>query len=438
MESRKRKKVKIVRPKIYVFSGVLFFFALIALIIPLRPKESATEKRTLEKFPKPTLETIWNGEFFEGVNTWYADTFPFRDWLISENMKLRSVYGIQKKQIYGSMQVAADDLKEDEIKAEPEEEKQDKTIEDGTKQREINQIQETFGSIYLAENTAFSLFGFSQSVTDDYIAAVNTLTGRVDDEVMVYDMVVPISSGVYLDDNLQKELGSSDQREAIQYIYDKLDDKVTTVDVFAALENHNDEYLYFRSDHHWTALGAYYAYCEFMDVQGIKPTPVDSYETMTFDNFLGTMYSYCNQTPALGNNPDTVTAYIPLATNDMQFTDINGTTMDYNIITDVSDWDSASKYNCFIGSDEPIAWIKNPKKSDGSSCLVVKESYGNAFVPFLVDHYEYVYVVDYRFYPNGLVGLINEKEIKNVLFLNNVMATSTDTLVPSLTAIVNY
>ena len=67
----------------------------------------------------------------------------------------------------------------------------------------------------------------------------------------------------------------------------------------------------------------------------------------------------------------------------------------------------------------------------------MKESYGNAFVPFLVDHYEYVYVVDYRFYTKSLTELIAEKEIKNVLFLNNVMATSTDTLVPSLLALVN-
>ena len=93
MRQRRRRKKKYVRQKIYVFAGVLLFFALIALIIPLRPKESAVEKRTLAKFPKPTLETVWNGEFFESMNTWYADTFPFRDWLISRNMKFRSEIG---------------------------------------------------------------------------------------------------------------------------------------------------------------------------------------------------------------------------------------------------------------------------------------------------------------------------------------------------------
>ena len=104
----------------------------------------------------------------------------------------------------------------------------------------------------------------------------------------------------------------------------------------------------------------------------------------------------------------------------------------------MTDWNESSKYNCFIGGDEPLSWIHNPAMSDGSACLVVKESYGNAFVPFLVDHYEYVYVVDYRYYPSGLMGLIKEKGIKEVLFLNNVMAASTASLVSNVTEIVNY
>lgn len=441
MKHRRRSK-KYIKIKIYAFAGTLLFFALLALMIPLRPKESQVEKRKLEKFPAPTLETLWNGEFFEGVNTWYADTFPLRDWLISKNMKVRSAYGMQKTQIYGSTQVLAgvseekkDGGKETDKTAE---EKQEKTLKDGKKQREITQVQEQFGAVYLADDTAFNLFGFDREAADEYVGVLNTLAGKVDKEVKLYDLVVPISSGVYLDEKLQKDLGSGDQKEAIQYIYDKLDDKVTPIDVFATLENHNDEYLYFRSDHHWTALAAYYAYCEFMDVKKMEPTPLDKYETKNFDGFLGTMYSYCNQAAALENNPDTVTAYIPLSTNKMQYLDVNGNTVDYEIIADVTDWNAASKYNCFIGGDEPFSWIHNPSKTDGSSCLVVKESYGNAFVPFLVDHYEYVYVVDYRYYPSGLQDLIKEKEIKDVLFLNNVMAACTASLVSNVSEIVNY
>lgn len=430
---RRRRSRKYVKYKVYAFGGIVAFFALLALIIPLRPSESQVEKRKLEKFPKPSLESIWNGEFFEGINTWYADTFPLRDWLISKNMKIRAAYGLQKTQIYGNSQVAsASDKKDGEKEKETE-----KTLKDGGKQRAIRQIQEQFGSVYLADDTAFSIFSFNQEVVDDYIDALNTLADKVGKDVKIYDMIVPISSGVYLDEDLQKELGGSDQKKAIQYVNDRLDDNVIPVDVFATLENHNDEYLYFRSDHHWTALGAYYAYCEFMEEKKEKPTPVGQYQTEKFDHFLGTMYSYCNQSEALRENPDYVTAYIPLATNEMQYMDQDGNTVDYEVITDVSEWNEASKYNCFIGGDEPLGWIHNPEKHDGSSILVVKESYGNAFVPFLVDHYEYVYVADYRYYPSSLPGLIREKDIQDVLFLNNVMAVSTDTLVPNITEIVN-
>lgn len=453
MEQRKRKKrKKISMLKIYTFVAVLGFLAFIALMIPFRPKESEIEKRTLTKFPKPSLETLWNGEFFEGINTWYADTFPFRETLIAGNMEVRSCYGVQSNQLYGDVQVLAN---EDEEASEKKTEKKKITVQAGEKQREITEIQEKFGAVYVAENTAFGLYGFNEAGADEYVEALNTLADKVkdkdkdakdtdakdkeetDNKVHIYDMIVPISSGIYLDADLQKELGSSDQLEAIQYMCDKLDESITPVDVFATLENHNDEYLYFRTDHHWTALGAYYAYKEFVKVKGWKATPLEEFETMTFDNFLGTMYSYCNQSPELGEKPDTLTAYIPKSTNKMKYIDRQGKEVEYDIISDVSDWNAASKYNCFIGGDQPFSEIHNPEKTNGSTCLVVKESFGNAFVPFLVDHYEYVYVVDYRYYPSSLPKLIEEKKIQDVLFLNNISAASAGKLVANITEIVN-
>ena len=254
----------------------------------------------------------------------------------------------------------------------------------------------------------------------------------------VYDIVVPISTGIYLDEKLQEELGCSDEQAAIQYIYDNMDKKVVTIDAFTALKNHSDEYLYFRTDHHWTALGAYYAYSQLMKEKGITPTSLGEYETMVFDDFIGTLYAASNQTPSLAENPDVVTAYIPLATNKMTYTDVDGNVVDYDIIYDVSDWNSDSKYNCFIAGDQPFEEIHNPNMNDGSSCVVIKESFGNAFVPFLVDHYENVYVVDYRYYPEGLTTLIQERNIKDVIFINNISAATTSSLVSNITEIVNY
>lgn len=75
---------------IRTFFVFLFVIAFIGLLLPLRPKESELEKRELSKFPKPTISTVLNGEFFSDISTWYADTFPFRETLMSANAKMKN------------------------------------------------------------------------------------------------------------------------------------------------------------------------------------------------------------------------------------------------------------------------------------------------------------------------------------------------------------
>ena len=437
---------------------VLMLMTIIALIIPLRPKESKVEKRTLTKFPAFSVQSFLNGEFLNGISTWYADTFPFREALLTGNTRYRGLYGIQDNQIHGSIQTADEvpakrislmdivlpniqqemDSLQESIQERIETQRAADAANGGAKRRQITNVPEQVGSVYVADDTAFSLYGFTQEAANQYIDAVSALANKVSSDVTVYDIVVPISTGIYLDEKLQEELGCSDEQAAIQYIYDNMDKKVVTIDAFTALKNHSDEYLYFRTDHHWTALGAYYAYSQLMKEKGITPTSLGEYETMVFDDFIGTLYAASNQTPSLAENPDVVTAYIPLATNKMTYTDVDGNVVDYDIIYDVSDWNSDSKYNCFIAGDQPFEEIHNPNMNDGSSCVVIKESFGNAFVPFLVDHYENVYVVDYRYYPEGLTTLIQERNIKDVIFINNISAATTSSLVSNITEIVNY
>ena len=455
---KKKKNYKYMKYKIYVFSAVLMLMAIIALIIPLRPKESKVEKRTLTKFPAFSVQSFLNGEFLNGVSTWYADTFPFREALLTGNTRYRGLYGLQDNQIHGSIQTADEvpakrislmdivlpniqqemDSLQESIKERIETQRAADAANGGAKRRQITNVPEQVGSVYVADDTAFSLYGFTQEAANQYIDAVSALANKVSSDVTVYDIVVPISTGIYLDEKLQEELGCSDEQAAIQYIYDNMDKKVVTIDAFTALKNHSDEYLYFRTDHHWTALGAYYAYSQLMKEKGITPTSLGEYETMVFDDFIGTLYAASNQTPSLAENPDVVTAYIPLATNKMTYTDVDGNVVDYDIIYDVSDWNSDSKYNCFIAGDQPFEEIHNPNMNDGSSCVVIKESFGNAFVPFLVDHYENVYVVDYRYYPEGLTTLIQERNIKDVIFINNISAATTSSLVSNIMEIVNY
>ena len=241
-------------------------------------------------------------------------------------------------------------------------------------------------------------------------------------------MIVPLHYQIALSRDTAAKYGASDNESAINYMYSGLSDGIITVDTLSELISHNEEYLYYRTDHHWTARGAYYAYVAFCESKGITPTPLEDFERLQFDGFLGTLYAEANQPTDMKNNSDFVEAFVPIGTNTITVTDKSGGMTEYQVVNTKTDvWYPAAgaKYNCFIAGDNPISEISNPEKSDGSSIVIVKESYGNAFVPFLVDSYETVYVIDYRYWSGNLAEFVLQNGIDDVLFLNVINVTST-------------
>jgi hypothetical protein len=201
---------------------------------------------------------------------------------------------------------------------------------------------------------------------------------------------------------------------------------------------HRDEYLYFRTDHHWTALGAYYAYTEFTKVKGITTHPLSRYTELNFGNFLGTLYSLVNKANTtvgaqMKANPDVCYGYRPNSNATMVYTDTRGYKYNYPIVIDTSGWGTSSKYLAFIAGDQPFSEITNPDITDGSSIVVVKESFGNAFVPFLVENYHKVYVIDYRHYKKSISQFVKDNGVQDVLYINNISA-ATSSLVNSMKA----
>jgi hypothetical protein len=222
-----------------------------------------------------------------------------------------------------------------------------------------------------------------------------------------------------LDEDTLKSLGGSDQEQTIDYYYNSYSG-VKSIETIRTLREHNDEYLYFRTDHHWTALGAYYAYRNFCEAKGLTPNELSSFDTMEFSPFLGTYYTKLNKPSDMAATPDTVTAYIPHGTNTMNYTDTDGNEYEWNVIRDVSQRSSGSGYATFIAGDNPMATIENPNINDGSSCLVLKESYGNALVPFLVDHYQKIYIVDFRYATVNVMDFVKENNIQDLIIINNI------------------
>ena len=158
---------------IRTFFVFLFVIAFIGLLLPLRPKESELEKRELSKFPKPTVSTVLNGEFFSDISTWYADTFPFRETLMSANAKMKKFYGITTQEIYGDA-AQGDEIPDADAEMEttptPTPEEDDIQEEDGT----IHAEPERLGKIYIADNRGFELYGFSRAGADAYINMMNS------------------------------------------------------------------------------------------------------------------------------------------------------------------------------------------------------------------------------------------------------------------------
>ena len=417
--------------KILAFGLMLAVMGFIGLMWFLRPDTSVIEKRTLTEFPSITWSSFWDGSFFKAVDTWYADTYPLREGLISGSQSLENHYGLRSDQIVGEALVADDipdpDAAGEEVQAaEPEE-----VLPDGT----VTEIGEMQGQIYITNNCGYGLYYFTQSPADKFAATMNQIYANVKDKVNLYVMICPISAGVMLDQAVLDDMGCSSEKDAIDYIYGKMDPGIHTVSAFDNLKKHNAEYIYFHTDHHWTALGAYYAYQAFCQEKGIEAHNIADYETMEFPGFLGTFCSSSNNSPALQSNPDTVVAYIPKGTNAMTMHYTNGSVVDWFIVNDVSGYAKSELYATFVGGDRPFSYAHNPAITDGSAVMVSKDSYGNAFIPWLVDHYEYIYWVDARYTSNTISQMVRDYNVQDVIYEVQIYNSSTDNMLGKYAAI---
>ena len=308
----------------------------------------------------------------------------------------------------------------------------DTTVEDEPQHVviEVQGDEERYDAVYRVGDTGYEMYTYVESTAKKYADNINAIADAVAGTATVYMLPAPLSSGITLPDALYGKDIFSDQKAAEDGIIGFMNDKVVSVPLNKAMMAHRGEYIYFRTDHHWTATGAYYAYAEFCKAAGKTPTPLESYETEEFPGFLGTFYRDTNESSHLGDNPDTVVAYHPLSTDaTLDYTDKNGQVIRWPIIYDQSSAPASYKYGTFVGGDQPYTIIKNPALTDGSSCVVVKESFGNAFVPFLVDHYETVHVIDYRYWEGSVSDFVKTNGVDDVLFVNNLSAIRSSVLV---------
>lgn len=429
------KAVQIV--PILAFFIPLVFLSLIC-IFNKDSEISEKEKRTLEQKPAFSLDSYFSGEYTKKFTDYFSDQFAFRNFFLDTNKKVMAYYTGTNKDGIEIVDVNKPDYGMGESLAPPEDTTLNTTSIDTTSISTTDAINTTeeeekipnlpepkevedVNSILIADDRAMEYFGINEGSLLAYANSINTLQANTP-SAQVYNLVAPTSFEFYSPEEYHS--GDHSQKEAIKIINDALE-KVKPVDAYSKIAPHIDEYLYFRTDHHWTARGAYYAYTAFAKSAGFDPVDINDLEAGQLDGFLGSLYSY-TLSPKLYNNPDFVEYFLPKNSNKGIVYQDTSMQVGYPIDVVTTNVQSSNKYLAFITGDTPLLHIKS-EVNNGKKIFVIKESYGNALIPFLVDNYEDIYVMDPRQIYMSIPKFVADNNISEILCINYVFVPSNPT-----------
>ncbi len=425
-------------------SDVRFWFRLISLcvIVPIyaflviyfvalpRSTVSYIENRNLAEFPEFSWESYWSGEFAADVGEYFDDTVPNRDTLKQAASNLLNFLGVKYNdvQITGNMSVVNDDSSDTDTEietvssaasTESEAAASDTdTAADSDTDNSKDYGQEIADGVYTngiivvyqdGHYRAMSMYGGGTGET--YAAAVNA-TAESLPNVNVYSMIAPTASEYYTPSNFSQYNAS--QSDDIDDIAQLLDSSVTSLNICSVLEKHTTENIYTRTDHHWMSLGAYYAAQAFASAAGVSFDDLSAYNEVTVEGYVGTMYSFSDNNADLLNDPEDFVYYEPSGT---YYTDYYDQAFNFQYSGDllVNISDTSSMYLTYMGGDGYIADVQTDV-TNGRKLLVIKDSYGNAEIPFYTGSFEEIFVIDMRYAEINLINFVNDMGVTDILF----------------------
>ena len=425
--------------------GVLSFFALLALagllsIALPKPAFSGLEGRSLEKRPAFSLRALALEHYPDGVSRWYSDTFPAREWFVGLSSALRGARGVGGRD-GASIHFGVGSLQDFEDPEEPPadgpagEPDPAAPIEDPTARPAATEEAtappvpdiegEVKSGVLIVGDTAMEMYGYYAPALRRYAAVVNRFakTYRIPTSVLVTPTNVEFKLPA------RYKSMSADQKKALEFLGELLDESINNVWVYDTMARHSGEYVYFRTDHHWTGLGAHYAYLEFCKSRGFDAAPIESYETWEHTPYLGSLYRAVGGDAKLKANPDTLTVYgvrLPYEMYCYRNGPDKAAQRDYLSKKPEAMKNYNEKYGAFTSGDPPYTKII-VENNTGRKLLLIRESYAAAMTPFLVENYDEIHVVDFRYYRSDIGKLIREAGITEALFLNYISAAGSST-----------
>jgi len=237
---------------------------------------------------------------------------------------------------------------------------------------------------------------------------------RAEADVPVLFALIPTAAEIWAD-RLPANADTADQSALIDAMCAVF--QGPTADVLGALAAHRDEEIFYRTDHHWTTLGAYYGYCAVLEAMGISPQPLSAFTPVTVaDDFFGTS---CSASGAVWTAPDRIETFVPEPAG-LTVTEISGGESTAGRLYHPNKLAERDKYAFFLGGVQPVIVLETGRP-EGERLLILRDSFADALTPFLPEHFAEIHLLDPRYYHAGSVqDYIRENAIDRVLILYSV------------------
>ncbi len=361
---------------VIVFFTVLALMAGLTLFLPAK-EFSDNENRTLAQFPQLSWQSVQSGQFQEGLSDFLSDQIPGRDSWIRANTALKKLLG----------------------------------------QQEINGVYLGRDGYYFQQ---FTDADFSQKQAAQVFALIEQFAQN--SGLPVYLMPVPTPATV-LTDKLPDQAPVYDADAQFAALA-QATPSCTFIDLRADFAQAAEgTQLYYRTDHHWTTQGAGLAYKAYCEAAGL--TYREQALTRLSDCFYGTVYS---KTLDASAQPDELWALAQTPELRVRYDDGE----EQSSIYFPENLEKKDQYTYFFGGNWGKVEIQTGA-SGGRRLLVVKDSFANCFLPYLLGDYEQITLVDLRYYPGSVSQLAQEQGSTEVLILYEMSNLLTDTGIIRLT-----
>lgn len=366
----------------------------VVFLCPADTESVLAENREPQAFPSFSVSAVWSGEYMAQIDEYVNDNIGFRSRIMNLSDKIQSCFGALPKGM-GKVITTTKDI--------------------GTGESQDSRL-------VLYDGKIMEMFTKNEAVESKYAKSLNAVRSALPENVKMYSMLVPTQLEFL--PPLYSEAEDS-QREAIERVSGELD-HIQVVDAYSKLKEAvavNEDALYFNTDHHWTMNGSYCGYKAFLEASGGQASAREQFNKKTLGSFSGSLYLKAR-------------SQLPWETEDTIFyydTVENG---DFSIVMRAEDGvteyaagapvfnEAYCSYTLFFGGDQPLMELTNNLLPDGKTIVIIKDSYANALIPWLMNNYGRIIVIDPRSFGGNLLEEVERYHADEVAVINYVFTTT--------------